>query len=170
MSTLPEIIADPRLLNGLPPETLLDLRRQVRHFAIEVDEAIDRLARSADRLAGTEFTVEQVAQRINRPVGYVRDLLRRGDLRGFRRGKYWMIRGEDLARRVDTTSSVTLPSKHDDTGGASTAQKAARPYTVAVRRPDRGACRERQEVGDGRHGDAADNGAADPATHEGQGG
>jgi excisionase family DNA binding protein len=47
--------------------------------------------------AGSELTVEQVARRIGRPLAYVRELLRRKDLPGFRRGKYWVIPESALA-------------------------------------------------------------------------
>ena len=157
--TLDELLKVPELAAELPREAMVQLYRQAAR--LEADLRTHLLVGSSGAQAtgqsvqlGVELTVEQVAKRINRPVGYVRELLRRKDLPGFRRGKYWVIPEADLVERqasrngFDKGGSLTLPLSCDP-GRASHHPKAARPYTVEVRRADRGPRGDREEVGDG---------------------
>jgi excisionase family DNA binding protein len=86
----------------------------------------------AGAIMGTELTVVDVAARLHRPISYVRELLRRKKLPGYRRGKYWVIPEADLlawqtlCRGLDDQGGTTLPSiGHPGRGPAH--PRAARP-------------------------------------------
>jgi excisionase family DNA binding protein len=50
---------------------------------------------------GKIFTVDQVAEQLQVKPDTIRIYLRRGDLRGFRLGREWRIREEDLQAFID---------------------------------------------------------------------
>jgi len=160
--SLDELVRNPELVGYLPREALLKIYRQAAHLEADLRAQLlagPRLEPVAGQPlavpAGNELTAEQVAGRINRPLGYVRELLRRRDLPGFRRGKYWVVPEADLLawqhtrKGVDNPGSETLPSlRGHGTGGVAPDPEAARSYTVEVRLPSRGPCGHREKVGD----------------------
>jgi hypothetical protein len=164
-----ELAKDPQRAQALTAEqvaaALAQLHAEQGRLAALEGALVDRLLAlqakpSQAAPAGSELTSEQVAERLNRPVGYVRDLLRRKDLPGFRRGKYWVVPEGDLLasqaarKKLDGGGSTTLPLV-DDARRGQTHPQAARPDTVEIRRAGRSARGDRQKVGDGKAGHAA---------------
>jgi hypothetical protein len=172
--SLAAVIADPGLARDVSLPTLVEYRRQAAHLVADLDAVI--LLRVGDirgqPLAGPrgiELTVDQVAARLNRPAAYIRVLLRRKDLPGFRRGKYWVVLEQHLLEwqtsqiSVDHDSSLTLPSARDVSRGDQAHPEAARSYSVEVRHASRGARRKRQKVGGGIAEDAPTDRTLDSA-------
>jgi hypothetical protein len=95
--TLTDLVEDPDRAAALPRVDVVRLYRQAARLEAELRALLLVAAAQphapADRPAppGSELTVEQVSQRIHRPAAYVRELLRRKDLPGYRRGRYWVI-------------------------------------------------------------------------------
>jgi hypothetical protein len=172
--SLAEVMADPELARDLSVPTLVEYRRQAAHLVADLDATIslriaDVRGQPLDGTRGIELTVDQVATRLNRPAAYIRELLRRNDLPGFRRRKYWVVLEQKLLDwqmtqiAVDQTSSLTLPCTRDISSGGEAHPQAARPYPGEVRLASRGAPRKRQKVGGGTAEHAPTDRAVDSA-------
>ncbi len=120
--TLAEVLTRPETLHQLGVDTLLRLQQELGHLRVDIEAAVARhlVPRSQTLpvapLVGSELTVADVAVRLRRPVGHVRALLRRKELPGYRRGKYWVIPETDLQTwqvsrmRLDGQCREALPS------------------------------------------------------------
>jgi len=164
---LADVLARRERLDGLAIDALLQLRQELGYLCVDVDTAVARhLVRPdgqapgpARTVLGTELTVVDVADRLHRRVNYVRTLLRRKSLPGYRRGKYWVIPETELlawqarGKGLDDPGGTTLPSSGRPRQSP-THQKVARPYTIRVRR-----CRSASN--DGRELDATGTGYPD---------
>lgn len=141
-------------LDTLAVEALLDMQHYYRVRLADVDRAVAlRLLRPQVPAVspGAEMTVEQVAERIHRPVSYVRHLLRAGLLKGFRRGRYWVIREADLLREgVDSSFNRTLSVTHESKPDPR-APETTRSYAIEVRKATRGPRGDNLQVGEGAH-------------------
>lgn len=127
--SLVEVATDLGLLNQLPLDVLVDLRRQIGHLAADADAAITlRAAQGAGRQPvepseERHLTIAEVATRTGLSASYLYELARAGQLpvsqMGGRRG-YRVLLGDlrawEASRRKDAATaqlSTMLDSAHD---------------------------------------------------------
>jgi len=127
--SLAEVATDLGLLDQLPLDVLVDLRRQIGHLAADADAAITLRAaegtgrQPADPSEGRYLTIAEVATRTGLSASYLYELARAGQLpvrqMGGRRG-YRVLLGDlgawEDGRRKDAVPSqrnTMLNSAHD---------------------------------------------------------
>lgn len=112
--TLDQLVADPsRVVADLPREAvtplLADLRRAVTYLearqqamASGNEAAQDRGNGEPEASARITLNAQEVAERLGRPVSYVRYLCREGKIRASRDGREWLIRPESVREWLET--------------------------------------------------------------------
>jgi excisionase family DNA binding protein len=176
--SLDALVEDPGRLAALPFETVLELRRCVRHLDADLEAAA--LQRLADRGVGGNhgttrdddqlLSVPDASAQLGLAPSYVYELARTGALPTVRVGKYVRVRvgalrawlaGREIA--LDAARSETLPSSPRDTGRRPARPSHPRPDAGRIRRAARRAPGHGQEMGGGDAGVAQHGSAGDPA-------
>lgn len=169
--TLDEIARDPTKATTLSSDVLLDLHRQVRHLDADLDAAITKQMFQTNGPVDRGFedvsilTPKQLAELWGMPEAKIRALCRTGRLPAMKIGaKEWAIPvaalREQIKRGLAFSGNVALPYSREAEGRA-THPPAARPYTIAVRRPARRSREDGHPVGIGDSRDERHHAAVD---------
>lgn len=176
---LDALAADPSKVEGLPRSALVALYTNVARLEAMLRARLLTLGDGRHAKASDDdvsvLTPEELAKRWRMPEARIRDLCRSGALPARKLGpKEWIISVSALRdwlpkAGVANDISPGLSLRHDP-GRGSQAAEAARPYTVAVRRPGRRPQGHRGGVGGGDEGHERHDGPAAPHHREAGGG